>query len=340
MSTTNKKLQQRLWKISQSNNELSKIQCFRKEIGDECFKEVLFSVHKASGDTISHLLARLNKIKTLRNLYIEFKIPLDKCNLAYKQPLHEAAASKSSDVVMFLLKQNFIKVDPLKISGWTPLMMACNKAENFSIIKMLVEQKASTDLCNKDGWNALHLACRSGHLETVKYLYNTNRLSIKVTSNNGRSPLHTAALHGRTKVVQFLVDVCKIPLTIKDSCGSCPLIDACRSGDPRTIQACLLNLSFSESAVDKRGFNCLHAAAEAGQSDSIRFLVKSLNFDVNRKVEEIKSLFYQQTALHVAYMNGQNKCVETLLQLGALSNITDCNGRLANELKPKRKFLS
>lgn len=50
---------------------------------------------------------------------------------------------------MFLLKQNFIKVDPLKIAGWTPLMMACTKTENFSIVKMLVEQRASTDLCNK-----------------------------------------------------------------------------------------------------------------------------------------------------------------------------------------------
>jgi len=192
---------------------------------------------------------------------------------------------------------------------------------------------------NPDGWNALHLACRSGDIETVKYLYNINCSSVKVASNNGRSPLHTAALHGKTSVVQFLVDVCKIPLTISDSCGSCPLIDACRSGDPQTIQACLLNSSLSESAVDKRGFNCLHAAAEAGQPDSISFLIESLNFDVNKKVEEIRSLFYQQTALHVAYMNGQHKCVETLLQLGALSDITDCNGRLANELMPKRIFL-
>lgn len=61
-------------------------------------------------------------------------------------------------------------------------------------------------------------------------------------------------------------------------------MDACRSGVPQTIQACLSNSSFSESAVDKRGFTCLHAAAEAGQPDSIRFLVESLNFDVNRKV--------------------------------------------------------
>lgn len=339
MSNNNQKLQRRLWKISQSNNEFSKIQCFRKEVGNECFKQILFSVHKSSGDTISHLLSRLNKIKTLRSLYNEFKIPLDICNLAYKQPLHEAAASKSNDVVFFLLKLNFIKVDPLKIAGWTPLMMACTKTENFIVVKMLVEKSASTDLCNKDGWNALHLACRTGDLEMVKYLYNNNCSSVKVTSNNGRSPLHTAALHGKTSVVKFLVDVCEIPITISDSCGSCPLMDACRSGVPQTIQACLSNSSFSESAVDKRGFTCLHAAAEAGQPDSIRFLVESLNFDVNRKVEEFRSFFYQQTALHVAYMNGQDKCVETLLQLGALSDITDCNGRLASELTPKRRLL-
>jgi len=263
MSNNNQKLQRRLWKISQSNNEFSKIQCFRKEVGNECFKQILFSVHKSSGDTISHLLSRLNKIKTLRSLYNEFK----------------------------------------------------------------------------DGWNALHLACRTGDLEMVKYLYNNNCSSVKVTSNNGRSPLHTAALHGKTSVVKFLVDVCEIPITISDSCGSCPLMDACRSGVPQTIQACLSNSSFSESAVDKRGFTCLHAAAEAGQPDSIRFLVESLNFDVNRKVEEFRSFFYQQTALHVAYMNGQDKCVETLLQLGALSDITDCNGRLASELTPKRRLL-
>jgi len=220
-------------------------------------------------------------------------------------------------------------------------MMACTKNKNLSIVKMLVEQGASTVLCNKDGWNAFHLTCRSGHLETVEYLYNRDPSSVEVFSNNGRSPLHTAALHGRTDIVNFLVNICKIPLTITDSCGNYPLIDACRSGNLQTIQACLIKSlpNFPETAVDKRGFNCLHAAAEAGQSESIRFLVESLNFDVNGKVEETKSLFYRQTALHVAYMNDQDSCVETLLQLGALSDITDCNGRLANELTSKRRFV-
>ena len=40
-------------------------------------------------------------------------------------------------------------MDPLKIAGWTPLMMACTKTENFIVVKMLVEKSASTDLCNK-----------------------------------------------------------------------------------------------------------------------------------------------------------------------------------------------
>ena len=70
----NTKLQRRLWKIAQSNNELPKIQCFRNEIGDECFRQVLFCVHKASGDTISHLLSRLNKIEALCSLHIDFKV--------------------------------------------------------------------------------------------------------------------------------------------------------------------------------------------------------------------------------------------------------------------------
>jgi len=82
MSNNNQKLQRRLWKISQSNNEFSKIQCFRKEVGNECFKQILFSVHKSSGDTISHLLSRLNKIKTLRSLYNEFKLYLPHCFFA------------------------------------------------------------------------------------------------------------------------------------------------------------------------------------------------------------------------------------------------------------------
>ena len=52
-------------------------------------------------------------------------------------------------------------MDALKRADWTPLMLACTKPGNGSIIAALLEGGADPSLQNKDGWTAFHLSARA-----------------------------------------------------------------------------------------------------------------------------------------------------------------------------------
>lgn len=77
-------------------------------------------------------------------------------------------------------------------------MLACTKAENQSVIELLLEKGADLFFVNKDGWNCCHLAAREGNAKIVKILIQSakdeDRIKklVNLKSRNGRKPLHTA----------------------------------------------------------------------------------------------------------------------------------------------------
>lgn len=139
---TEKRFQRKLWKAIQNSDEYKQTVCqLTQSLNKEVFERILFSVHPASGDSITHVISRHNQVKTLGYLHETYNIPLRVANLDGKEPLHEAASCGSLDVVSYLLNEGRVEdVDPLKRAGWTPLMMSATRPCNLPVVKILVEK--------------------------------------------------------------------------------------------------------------------------------------------------------------------------------------------------------
>ncbi|XP_038054135.1 ankyrin repeat domain-containing protein 16-like [Patiria miniata] len=284
--------------------------------------EVLQYSRPRSGDRAVHLAARHGHVRVLEFLKAE-GADFEAANLDGKRALHEAAASGNGNCVTFLLSSSGVLVDPLKRADWTPLHLACTKADK-DVIKQLIEHKANPRLRNKDGWNAFHIAAREGHVEILSYLLDSIPDLWDTVSNNGRTPLHTAALHGKLEAVNLLLTRGKYPVDQADSCGSTPLMDALRDGFVDIAQRLVDQQRADVHKCDILGRTALHLAAQAGCQSSVTFLVNQRQVDVDTPTSK-----GGHTALHLAAKERHSTMLETLHSLGANINATDDRGRTA-----------
>ena len=140
-------LQQELWKVAQ-HKESSDFKNYVSSFEVRQSKSLLNLTHTKSGDSITHVLARHGKLDMLKWVHEEWHVQLESVNLEGKLPLHEAAAAGHVQIVEYLLSQG-VQIDPLKRSGWTPLMMACTKPKNLKLITLLANSGSNLHLLNK-----------------------------------------------------------------------------------------------------------------------------------------------------------------------------------------------
>ena len=74
--------------------------------------------------------------------------------------VHEEPAPSAWDVV---------DVDARDEKGRTALINACEKGD-APVVRLLLIQRASPDVCTSDGQSPLYLACKSGSLECARML--------------------------------------------------------------------------------------------------------------------------------------------------------------------------
>lgn len=309
-------LQKRLWKTIQKQ-DFADLQSFLLKMGQDA-SFVLEQRHKSSGDSVIHLASRFGLLDFVTHFHQHYRIGLELKNLDQKTPLHEAAAGGHVPVVQYLLDYK-VDVDPLKKSDWTPLMLACTKADNVSVIRLLIEKGADVQLVNKDGWNSFHIACRTGCVRAIRLLYATNHLTCSTASNNGRTPLHTAALHGNFETVHFLIVKCKCRVDIQDSCGSTALMETMKAGSVNCARF-MLESGANVDTCDKMGRTSLHVAAECNHHDLIRLLVEEYGVSPNQST--FASCNHRLSALFWAYKEKQLDAVKLLKELGAVDSVT------------------
>ncbi|KAL7063791.1 hypothetical protein AAHC03_04436 [Spirometra sp. Aus1] len=243
------------------------------------------------GDTVLHIAARSGNMPVLA-LAVEAGADIEAVNASGKRPLHEAAQCGHLECTNFLI-ENGANVNALKRGDWTPLMLTVASCvsgstsfrkvnQHLEILRLLLKHGADVSAVNKDGWNCLHLASRGG-VETIIYeLTAFCAALVSGTTNNGRTPLHCLAL---SKSVQpaasariahnFLLQDSRL-LYSADACGCLPIMDALRQGSLQLARY-LLDESVDSPAVlllrDKLGFQAIHIAAEAGQVESVQFVL-------------------------------------------------------------------
>ncbi|XP_031439184.1 ankyrin repeat and SOCS box protein 3 isoform X2 [Clupea harengus] len=196
-------------------------------------------------------------------------------------PLHEAAASGSTECVRLLTTSNSMDscdyVNSLTHNSETPLYFAAKNGHVRSV-KLLLKVAADVNLKTHDLSCPLFAAVDGGHQETVKVLIRHGAEVNGQRSVSGWSCLHQAVYRGHADIVRMLAGVSSL------------------------------------EAVDDYSITPLFLAAQYGHSQCVEMLAGA-GANVNCQATDLA------TPLLIAAQEGHLACVEALLAHGANPNL-------------------
>jgi len=130
-------------------------------------------------------------------------------------PLHWAVAGSTArefgvgghiDVCRFLLSRVSDRrayVNQVTLDGNSPLMWA-SWSGTLDTVKLMVRQRANTDIANRNGCTVAHWAASGGDLSVCRYLFEIAKVDFSTPNDGGNTPLTHAVAFGHGEVVQWL----------------------------------------------------------------------------------------------------------------------------------------
>jgi ankyrin repeat protein len=211
-------------------------------------------------------------------------------------PLTVALGHGHADVARFLAKSGGLPAIDAKNAA--ALLPGAAAAKHWAIVRLLIEQGAppETKLPPASG-TALHLAAEAGDLDMVKWLV-ARKLDLKALDQQGWTPLTRAASAGRADVAKFL-------LSQGAKVGDGDLFRAAASGHVALVELLLAGGANRDAVSDYNRYTALGHAAEAGQSEVVKFL-HGQGASVKKDVG----------VLHAAAFRGHREVVAFLLDKG------------------------
>ena len=287
-------------------------------------------------------------------------------------PLHAAVDSCNSKTVEVLLKHG---ASPIISRGSLipPLHLACSQGRS-AMVRMMVEHAGpeiithtdqqkktplhhcalsihsscmipflldrgkgviSIDAQDVKGHTPLHSAVSSANLAGTKELlsYGANPL---VKDNKGLNALHLALSRKRRVVVNALLELPCAPELIRHTCcrGYSAIHHALNVGHEEVIPKMLAALQFEvQKTKDEEGNSYLHIAARKGNAKALKALLDVP--EVHKMLNEPNNS--GQTPLHAAACGGHGRCIDLLLNNGAMFHKA-LNGETAFMIACKKGF--
>jgi ankyrin repeat protein/predicted DNA-binding protein (UPF0251 family) len=272
-----------------------------------------------SGTTPLHLASQkghLDLVKMLLRVDEHLDERVNVTNDQGQTPIHLAAEGGHADV-MKALKDAGANLGAKDKQRSTLLHFVCEGGSNRAL-EMLLDPDGNL-LCpvndpNELGQTPLHIAAKAGKLDIVKKL-NDRRADQTVLNKDNQTPLE---LTSDQLVVEELWDS-----TIK-TLGSLQLVQLMRNSASQghlNILKRLLKMEIPPRGIDTNEKTPLHLAAEKGQLEAVRLLLKTDGFASEDQDEE------GRTPLSYAAECGHEGIVSELIQRGHGTNLVDRSGR-------------
>ncbi|XP_071962200.1 NF-kappa-B inhibitor epsilon-like [Antedon mediterranea] len=221
-------------------------------------------------------------------------------SIIYNSPQYAHKFISCSPCVEYLSIQNKLRQTPMHLS------VIMNQDE---IVRQLVVSGANLEIQDQSGQTALHLACKYDNLKLVqtltqpitdqerykwpgRFLEQPIPQNLELQNFEGYTCLHLASFGGNSEILQYLVDL-----------------------------GCDVN-----ARDGKSGRTALHHAIEQGKTDLIKFLVHTLNADVDVLT------FDHCTPLHLAVSRKFGEAIAVLMDANADRSIANSEGLKADQL--------
>jgi ankyrin repeat protein len=246
-----------------------------------------------------HIAARLNDPGILDELLkVQYGAVINCEDADDWTPLHHACDAGNEQAVKTLLACGG-DVHNDTIDGEMPLHIFAKSqnCNNLNIVKMLVEKGADVDkgIHGRFGLTALHLAAEKGDASLIRFLAKMGA-DLDKPDNRQYRALHFACFAGHLEAVRALLDNGSNPNVVNDD-SQTPLtaVAVCQNPDDDEIVGRLLEDPRTD--INQRGpkdQTILHIACDNGNERLLETLLKLPNINVCAEDQE------EQTALHVA----------------------------------------
>ena len=238
-------------------------------------------------------------------------------------PLHLACSLGRLDIVKAMVEHRGAGIlHKMDCYQRTPLHYSVLSIHSVSIISYILSEGDNIDIDKPDskGKMPLHLAISAGNLCSMKELLKRGA-SPFFKDNNGCNALHLAVQHDRKPIIHELLEIPNSNELITDvNCkGYSPIHIGLRLGlgdimlslVSSVLAHCNSQCLFSK---DCHGNNYVHLAAASGDS---KLLLEFLDLpDAHRLLNATND--HGGTPLHSAALKGQSRCIELLLNRGAM----------------------
>ncbi|XP_066257304.1 transient receptor potential channel pyrexia-like [Euwallacea similis] len=169
------------------------------------------------------------------------------------------------------------------------------------------------------GLSALHLAAFKGCKISTHYLLSQKGCYVNLMCKC-YSPLHCAAFGDNPEVAALLLERgANIDSFTNDvHCNIEGVLHCAVRANSSSCLKLLCDKGANVNQLDSSGRTPIHLAAELGNKECLKILVKAKGANVDHQTKE-----KQQTALHLAAEHRHMECIEVLLEQNALANIAD-----------------
>lgn len=199
---------------------------------------------------------------------------------------------------------------------------------NYSIVKLCLNEKASIDIRDDEGFYLLHFVASTGSAELLEMLIR-GRDFIDHLDNNNFTPLMSAIQHDKPENAKLLI---KSDADINAvSCEGLSVLHYAVEKQAIEVVRLLIVKRAMIDFKDQRGWTPLMLATEKQDIAMVRILIKH-GADVNTRDKNLG------TPLHRAAKNSNLEIVKELLDNGA-ENLRNCFGKSSVDVAAKTGYL-
>nr|XP_046234951.1 ankyrin repeat and SOCS box protein 15b isoform X2 [Scatophagus argus] len=318
--------------IRESIQDAYKVPCSignRKEPNSDTFVKIMEAIHKAltstdltleeqteDGDTSLTLAAEAGLVDNVR-LLLEHGASPHNTNSRNESPLLIAVRQRSYDMVLSLIMGGAF-VEQVCLTKWTATHEAA-KVGCPAIVMLLLRHGAKVTSRDGHGVTPLGIAAEYGNTEALEILIQHGG-DVHAQASNGDTVLYDAAGSGNLDSVKLLLQHGANP-NVASYAYQLPIHRAAYEGHILVLRT-LIPIT-TKRAIHLSGQDPIHSAADGGQVECLRLLIKR-EYNVNALLEPHISENYgdlRKSPLFFAVSNGDVTCAEMLLAAGARTDL-------------------